>query len=147
MKRRIISLLLVMLFVFIPAISAHVYADELEYPEEDPIDEEIIEHFKDEVFYTNPTATTHEVWTREILINTQTQMLIVTNNVTYLRTENHSFSPLTYNWNNYHSGNLHYFQYSKHCYNCGYTYSEWQSALCPGNGHCIAPMAIDPITE
>lgn len=145
--KKIISLLIVTLLVFVPAFSGQIYADSLDYPEQEPIDEEIIEHFKDEVFYTNCTATTHEVWTREILINTVTGALIATNNVTYLRTESHHFSPLSYNMNNYHSGSKHYFQYSKYCYECNYTCSEWHSGYCPGNGHCIAPMSIGPLSE
>lgn len=121
------------------------FAEELDTPVLDPIEDEIIEHDHDEYIFINPTATTHEVWSREVFYNTVEQTFIYSPYYTYVRTESHYFSPLTYNGNNYHSGSYHHFQYTKNCYDCGYVHSEWYSGLCPGNGHCILPYEALPV--
>lgn len=57
----------------------------------------------------------------------------------YYRYHNYTSS---YNGNNYHKGNLHYFNYNKYCNTCSkIAYSYWESGYCEGPP-CYTPWSL-----
>ena len=110
----IVVILAVLVLINPPTVT---YADSLDAPEDEPVLEEIIEHDHVIIYYLYPTATTHEVWEREVLINTATGEFIVTDNWAYLRTENHHFILVNY----MPGGDLtEGYEYHRICNLCGY---------------------------
>ena len=139
MKRTAILLLLAFCLL-ISTLPLSAFAEETTEPvTEDPIDE-IIEHHHSEVVYIYKNQQQHDVYLHEFYWDNTTGTIIDSYHEEYQRTENHYPANYVYTGNNFHSGNRHYFQYSKYCKQCGATITKWESAICPGNGHCIDPV-------
>lgn len=59
--------------------------------------------------------------------------------------QSHTMGTSHYSGANYHSGNLHYVNYTSNCIQCGHAKAEWKSYKCPGNGNCILPQSVTPV--
>jgi len=139
MKRTAILLLLAFCML-ISTLPLSAFAEETTEPvSEDPIDE-IIEHHHSDVVYVYKNQQQHDVYLHEFYWDNTTGTIFDSYHEEYQRTENHYPANYVYTGTNYHSGNRHYFQYSRYCKQCDYTIIKWESASCPGNGHCIDPV-------
>lgn len=118
--KKIICTIMVLILMLFP-LSHSASAVELETPPEGPIGEDIIEHFKNEIFFKNPTATTHEVWECEYLINTETGRIIGPTNSHYLYTSVHHFVQVFNSVPDPQGDETEYYAYTEVCRECGYT--------------------------
>ena len=145
--KRTAMLFFMALCLLISTMSLTVYAEETIEPiDEDPIDE-IIEHHHSVVVYIYKNQQQHDVYLHEFYWDNTTGQIFDSYHEEYQRTENHYPSNYVYTGTNYHSGDRHYFQYSKYCNQCGATVYNWESVSCLGNGYCIGPYAVEPVTE
>ena len=145
--RKTAIILFLALCMLISAMPLSAFAEETMEPvNEDPIDE-VVEHHHSVPVYYFLNEQQHDVYLHEYNWDNLTGVIFDSHHEEYQRTENHYPSSYVYTGNNYHSGNRHYFQYSKYCHQCKTTILKWESAACPGNGNCIAPFSVEPITE
>lgn len=119
MKKIICAIMVLILMLFPLSYSAS--AAEPDTPPEGPGGEDIIEHYKNVIFFMNPTETTHEVWECEYLINTETGMIIGPTNSHYLYTSVHHFIHVFNSIPDPQGDETENYAYSEVCRECGYT--------------------------
>ena len=145
--RKTAIILFLTLCLLISAMPLSAFAEETMEPvNEDPVDENIEPHHC-EAFYTYLDNSQHQVKVYWYYIDTMTGTVFLTSMLAREYLDRHSVSSYSYSGNNYHSGTRHYFEYSGYCTRCGGLITKWESAACPGNGNCIAPFSVEPITE